>query len=91
MQIPTKIFHCFSRSILWPLINKSKTNTTANTKQCKSQKYSTITVNIMSTTKAIKGDRKRERERVRKKNRDRTQSKNKTQHLKIPKSSKPKS
>ena len=45
----------------------------------------------MSTTKAIKGDRKRERERVRKKNRDRTQSKNKTQHLKIPKSSKPKS
>ena len=43
----------------------------------------------MSTTKAIKGDRKRER--VRKKNRDRTQSKNKTQHLKIPKSLKPKS
>ena len=30
MQIPTKIFHCLSQSILWPLINKSKTNTATN-------------------------------------------------------------
>ena len=38
MQIPTKIFHCLSQSILWPLINKSKTNTVANTKSYKSYK-----------------------------------------------------
>ena len=29
MQIPTKIFHCLSQSILWSLIYKSKTNTAA--------------------------------------------------------------
>ena len=35
MQIPIKIFYCLSQLILWPLINKSKTNTAANTKNYK--------------------------------------------------------
>ena len=71
---------------VWALGSQCHTN--ANPKR-----YSTITVNIMSVTKAIKGERKRESESEtqRERNRDRLkfQSNNKTQHLKIPKFSKP--
>ena len=41
MQMPTKIFHCLSESILWPLINKSKTNIAANTKSDKQKQHTT--------------------------------------------------